>query len=221
MPKNNTYEDLKQEFVQFNDDNAKQCLYQPTCSLTDLTSDHVQKLIKTMKEKMPKYSIGLAANQIAVSKQIFIMEYTPPKNLKDYQVDFSAVPLQVHINPKITAASDTKVAYWHGCLSAINELMGEVATYEWIEFESFNEYGERVHGRLEGMGAIIFQHEFCHLLGGLYIDCAKRRIDRKELQQLFKAGKEKIYRIADGSVPFLLEGYNIGESINHYARRLG
>lgn len=219
MAKNNMYEDFKKEFVQFYDDNAKSCLYQPTKPLNDFLGSEVQGLIQKMKDKMPKYSIGLAANQIAISKQMFIMEYNPPKNLKEYHVDFEAVPLQIHINPRIAAASDTRIAYWHGCLSAINELMGEIATYKWLEFESVNEKGELVSGRMDGMGAIIFQHEFCHLLGGLYLDCAERKIERKALQKLFKSGEEKIYREVDASVPLLLDGYCIGETIEEYERR--
>ena len=220
MPNKNTYEDLKKEFVQFSDDNAKKYLYQPTRPLLDITSESAQALIQEMTDKMPKYSIGLAANQIAVSKQIFIMAYKPSKKLQDYQLNFKPVPFQVHINPKITAVSKTRVAYWHGCLSAINELMGKVATYEWLEYESFNGDGQLMKGRMDGMGAIIFQHEFCHLIGGLYIDCAKRRMDRNELRKLFESRDEKPYQVVDDSVPLLLEGYGIGETIDEYAFRV-
>ncbi len=128
--------------------------------------------------------------------------------------------MQVIINPRITRCSETKVAFWHGCLSAINEMMGEIATYEWIEYQAFNEKGQPISGKLTDMGAIIFQHEFRHLLGGIYLDYSKNLIDRNKLRQLFQSGEQQPYRVlANDSIPLLLTDYHIGESIEEYNLR--
>ena len=117
------------------------------------------------------------------------------------------------INPKSTKVSEEKVSFWHGCLSAIERPRGLVSTYRWIEYEAFDEHGNHQTGKLDGIGAIIFQHEFCHLLGSLYIDHAQTFLSHKELIHSFNSGALKPYEIADETTPLLLSNYNIGDPI--------
>ncbi|MDE4948973.1 peptide deformylase, partial [Francisella tularensis subsp. holarctica] len=83
---------------------------------------------------------------------------------------FESVPYQVCINPKMTKASKQRVSFWHGCLSALGENRGKLATYKEIEYEAYNQHGEKITVKLDSIAAVIFQHEFTHILGSVYVD---------------------------------------------------
>src|SRR5690606_2320765 len=101
--------------------------------------------------------VGIAANQLGKRLQIFIIEAASDN--PRYQV-LGAVKKQIFLNPKITKVSAERKNFWHGCLSAEDKKRGNVATYEWIEYECVNPKGEVENGRLDGFAAVIFQHEF-------------------------------------------------------------
>ncbi len=69
------YDKLKQEFIQYSDPCSCKYLYEVTKEVTNITGSNTQKLIAQMKEKLPKYSTGMAANQIGEPYQVFILEY--------------------------------------------------------------------------------------------------------------------------------------------------
>ena len=62
-----------------------------------------------------------------------------------------------------------------GCLS-VPDLSGSTKRYAWIDVEYYNEKGELIKERLSGQSrgsdftGVIFQHEFDHLQGILFID---------------------------------------------------
>jgi peptide deformylase len=207
---------MKDDIIQFNSQD-KDVLYKKCKKVRNITSYNIQKIIKNMYENMSGVGIGIAANQIGFSYQIFITEYNSNKiNSKTetrYPMDMPTVPYQVFINPKILKVSNEHVSYWHGCLSALSSKRGKVATYKWIDYEAYNEKGEKVFGRLDDMGAVIFQHEFRHLLGELYLDYAHEYMDFDKLKIKFNSGELKPYEICDKSIPHLLSGYNVGDEI--------
>jgi hypothetical protein len=61
-----------------------------------------------------------------------------------------------------------------------------VATFKWIEYECQNEKGELRSGKLEGFAAVIFRHEFRHLMSGTYLDHAQQFVDKEELDHNWK-----------------------------------
>jgi peptide deformylase len=71
----------------------------------------------------------------------------------------------------------------------------------------FDSKGNLKKGKLEGMGAIIFQHEFWHLLGHLYIDHAKEFMKPDMLKSEAKSGNIQLYQPATEDVPLLLADY--------------
>ena len=152
-----------------------------------------------------------------------MIEFTQDKSKASYTnryiTNLASVPFQVFINPKITQTSKEKMSFWHGCLSALEHKKGIVATYKWIEYEAFNEKAEMIKGRLEDFGAVIFQHEFRHLLGGLFLDKAKTFHTQEELWELFDKKALKPYDKASKNTPLLLEDYLVGESIEEYSTR--
>ena len=85
-------------------------------------------------------------------------------------------PFTEVFNPKIVKLPKETICFQNdGCLS-IKGLRGNSNRYAWIEVEYINENGKKTRQRFEGYSretdftGIIFQHEFDHLRGVLYID---------------------------------------------------
>jgi len=109
--------------------------------------------------------IGIAAPQVGISKNIFLFI---PSETPDSIV--------VAINPKIINRSKKTICFERdGCLSIPNKT-GNSIRYSWIEVEYYNETGVLIKQRLEGhcretgLTAVVFQHEYDHLLGALFTD---------------------------------------------------
>jgi peptide deformylase len=110
--------------------------------------------------------VGIAAPQVGVLKNIFLF----------MRLDLPDEPVITAINPKIINRPDTAVCFVRdGCLS-IPGVSGNSTRYPWVEVEYYNEKGERICERLEGYSrqdtftAVIFQHEYDHTRGVLFID---------------------------------------------------
>ena len=210
-------------FVQYDSPLGKEVLYTPCKAVENILSKDFQDLLIKMKERMTGWGIGLAANQVGASLQAFMIEFTQdksaPSHTNRYRTNLADVPFQVFINPKITRTSKEKMSFWHGCLSALEHKKGIVATYKWIDYEAYNEKGEKIKGRLDDFGSVIFQHEFRHLLGGLFLNKAKTFHSQEELWELFDKEKLKPYDKASTELPLLLEDYLVGESVEEYSQR--
>jgi peptide deformylase len=157
-----------------------------------------------------KSGVGIAANQIGKRLQLFIIEAKVDN--PRYSV-LGRVEKQVFINPKITRVSTRRKNFWHGCLSAHGEPRGNVASFEWIEYESQNEQGEMQKGRLDGFASVIFQHEFRHLMGGTYLDLSQQLLDRDVLDAKIEKGELPFFESVDETLPLLIEGYQLGSAI--------
>ncbi len=114
-------------------------------------------------------SVGLAAPQINVSKKMFFIKAYDEKKEEDVELAF--------VNPKIISFSEeqTFLASGEGCLSVDEEITGFVkrskkirARVNIVDLET-GATEEKVI-RLSGFPAIVFQHEYDHLLGVLFID---------------------------------------------------
>ena len=113
-------------------------------------------------------AVGLAAPQIGVLKRMFaIVCYD--ENEKLY-----VLPL---VNPKILEHSEEKVYLngGEGCISVTRPTSGLTPRYKWIKFEAIQwnykrKVFEKIRMKLDGYLAIVFQHEYDHLEGILYVD---------------------------------------------------
>ena len=134
-------------------------------------------LIATMFETMEAHKgIGLAAPQVGISEQIFI-------------VDTGKEAFAV-FNPKILKFSGSEVME-EGCLS-IPEIHVNVKRATAIEVEFLNEENHHVRAKLTGLTAKVFQHEFDHLQGKLIIDYLPPSEQKKLLNpNLVKAKAKK------------------------------
>jgi peptide deformylase len=104
--------------------------------------------------------------QVGISKSLFLF----------IRLDLPDQPMQVAVNPKIVNHQDTIVCFERdGCLS-IPDRSGNSVRDPWIDVEYQNEKGEKIRERLEGYSrqntftAVIFQHEYDHTKGILFID---------------------------------------------------
>jgi peptide deformylase len=163
-----------------------------------------------------KAGVGIASNQLGKRLQIFIIEAKADN--PRYKV-LGPVTKQVFINPVITKTSKELKNFWHGCLSAHGEKRGNVATYEWIEYTCLNQNGEIQQGRLDGFASVIFQHEFRHMLSGTYLDHANHLLPKEELNQKLDAGELPFFDVANDTLPVLIEGYELGETLQEFHAR--
>lgn len=180
----------------------------------EFNSPKLDRIIDSMYTVMVKNSgVGIAANQLGKRLQIFIIEAKADN--PRYNV-LGPVQKQIFINPILTKTSSEKKNFWHGCLSAMGKERGNVATYEWIEYQCQNQNGELQTGRLDGFAAVIFQHEFKHLMNGTYMDIAKQFLSKTELDKKIASGELPFFEIAPDTLPLLIDGYTIGKTLNEY-----
>ena len=134
-------------------------------------------LISSMVETMRFHKgIGLAAPQIGLNEQIFV-------------VDVGDGPFVV-INPVITKKSGSDIME-EGCLS-IPDVMIKVKRADTITVTYTDENNRRFQRTCSGLMAKVIQHETDHLNGKLIIDYAsipKKIKSRKKLAELEKANK--------------------------------
>lgn len=120
--------------------------------ITDLHRKLIANMIETMQEAP---GIGLAAPQVGVLERIFV-----------YAVDETVGAI---INPEIIVHSQEKETDIEGCLS-LPGLSYPVERAVSVTIRGLDENGEPVEIDADGLLAVVFQHEFDHLDGVLFID---------------------------------------------------
>ncbi len=134
--------------------------------IADASSTETQQLIKTLQESLATTEgVGIAAPQISISKQVIIIASRPT-------LRYPQAPLMeptVMINPSFTALSETKEKDWEGCLS-IPGIRARVPRYKKIQIKYLDQQGTAIDIILEDFVARVFQHEFDHLQGKVYLD---------------------------------------------------
>jgi len=136
----------------------------------NIGSPAFQVLIQDMQETLHAYGgIGLAAPQIDVSYQVAVIEI---ENTTTRYGELERVPFSVFVNPVISVADGEITGYWEACLS-IPELMRYVERPQHIQIDYLDEAGTAQSLEYQGFMATVFQHEFDHLQGKLYVDRMK------------------------------------------------
>ena len=139
-------------------------------SLKDLSDD----MFETMYNAP---GIGLAASQIGVISQIFVMDCA----LKEEKPN----PL-VFINPIVSWSSEETFTHNEGCLS-IPEQYDDVTRPAVVRVSYQNLDGKASKSLCEGIEATCVQHEIDHLNGKLFIDylsSLKRRMITDKMKKL-------------------------------------
>lgn len=131
-----------------------------------------QKLVDDMIETMREAKgIGLAAPQVAVSQRVFVARL--PDDSEEAREEFGeqAGVLYVIANPKLVRVSKDTEEGVEGCLS-IPGYIGDVERPVAVTIKGQDRHGKALRVRAEGWLARVFQHEFDHLNGVLFIDLA-------------------------------------------------
>ena len=134
--------------------------------VADVKSPDVTGVIAQMLDVLADSNgVGLAAPQIGHSICAIVVASKPTKRYPD-------APLMqpvVMINPSFQALSDKQKKDWEGCLS-IPAIRALVPRYKEIKISYTDVTGNKINTQLEGFIARVFQHEFDHLEGKVYLD---------------------------------------------------
>jgi peptide deformylase len=127
-------------------------------------NDDFKEIATNMFQTIKKYNgIGLAGPQVSVLKNIFIIDSNPLKEKGIMPVE------KVIVNPEILNFSDDTAYYTEGCLS-IPDIFEDLLRPENVEVRYRDENYDLHEEVLNGVVARIFQHEYDHLQGILFVD---------------------------------------------------
>lgn len=171
-------------------------LRQVAAPILDPEAPEIQQLINRLVQTLQaSHGVGIAAPQVAESCQLLVVASHPnPRYPQAPEME----PLPM-INPKIVAHNDEQVMGWEGCLS-VPGLRGLVPRYTEVEVEFCDgrrpPFGHR-NGQVkrqvfQDFVARIFQHEFDHLTGKVFVD---RLVSWQDLvtEQSFATGLTATY----------------------------
>lgn len=157
-------------------------LRQKAKKVKDINSREIKDIISKMLYCVKQSNgVGLAAPQIFESYQILVISSHPNKR-------YPNAPLmknEILINPKIIKKSKKKIKDWEGCLS-IPCIRAKVPRCIKIEVEYTTIDGNLKHVVFEDFIARIFQHEYDHLKGKVYLDRVEDNKDIISEEMYFK-----------------------------------
>ena len=143
--------------------------------------DALLRLIEDMRDTMyAAPGIGLAANQVGLSKRLMLIDLSVGKKPGD---------LHVCINPEIVEMAG-EIAEEEGCLS-IPDFIERVRRPARVRMRYLDRNGEEREMWGEGLMARAMSHEIDHLNGSLFIDhlgALKRDLILRRIQKLARGG---------------------------------
>lgn len=151
--------------------NEENILRSPSTLVTkeDFEDWTVEEIVIKLKKTLEYYGNGvwLSAVQIWYPLQIFIINCRPTESFPNMQT-FS----QVIINPIIKRLSPETFEGREWCMSIADEQCNTKYRYQIrrstsVDFEYTNDSNKIQTGNLSGIAAVVFQHEYDHLLGKL------------------------------------------------------
>jgi len=154
----------------------------------ELKDGSIAKIVKEMFMYMYEaQGVGLAAPQVGVNKRLLVYNQSGDKTKWLDEI--------VMVNPKIVEFSEAKDEDVEGCLS-FPDMSGDVERSKWIKVEAQNLKGKKIKRKFTGWEARIFQHEYDHLDGVVYID----RLSEKGREAVQPRLNELIEEYGDGGV---------------------
>ena len=148
-------------------------LRQKATLVENIKDERIQKLIDDLTATVAQANgVGIAAPQVAESCRLFIVASRPnPRYPNAPEMEPTAM-----INPKIIAHSTEIVKGWEGCLS-IPGIRGFVPRTQAIEVEYTDRNGKLQKQEFTDFVARIFQHEYDHLDGIVFLDKLESTLD--------------------------------------------
>ncbi|MEE3715893.1 peptide deformylase [Tumidithrix elongata RA019] len=136
---------------------------QPVENVRDrAVQDLIDRLIETLKVKK---GVGIAAPQVGQSLRLIIVASHP----NDRYPHAPRMAPTAMINPRIVSHSEQVEKGWEGCLS-VPGIRGLVPRYQAIEVEYCDRDGNLETTTFTDFVARIFQHEYDHLEGKVFLD---------------------------------------------------
>lgn len=143
-------------------------------------NEEIRGLAADMAETMyAAPGIGLAATQVNVHKQVFVVDISEERN-----------SLQVFINPEIIA-SEGKAEHEEGCLS-VPGIYENVTRAERVTVKALDVEGKPFTLKAEGLLAICIQHEIDHLKGKVFVEYLSRLKLNRIRQKMKKLMRETL-----------------------------
>jgi peptide deformylase len=140
----------------------------------DVVDDDLRRLAADMLETMyAAPGIGLAATQVDVHRRMLVADTSEEQDTP-----------HIFINPEILERRGTEVME-EGCLS-VPGFYESVTRSDWIRVRALNLEGQTFEMELDGLLAVVVQHEMDHLEGKLFVDYLsdlKRQRIRKRIEK--------------------------------------
>lgn len=167
-------------------------LRKKTSKVTVVDNETIE-LIRDMFATMRNANgIGLAANQVGVDKQIFVLDISKVEGFEDTK------PMTV-INPKIRERSEENNKMEEGCLS-IPDIRVEIERPAEITM-TYQDVDLKDHTiKVDDIFARVMQHEYDHLQGILFIDYLteqQKKEFKKDLENIKKRKMEVDYPVTE------------------------
>ncbi len=154
-------------------------------AVSDVKSERIDEIVQTMHNTLAHTNgVGIAAPQIFESERIVIVASRPSKR---YPFAPEMEPV-VMFNPEFECISSEVMKDWEGCLS-IPGIRALVPRYEKIRITYSNQHEEQLELLADSFVARIFQHEYDHLNGLVYLDRVENNrdiISEVEFQKLME-----------------------------------
>jgi peptide deformylase len=126
----------------------------------------LQALIDELVQTMAKAGgVGIAAPQVGILKQLVIIASRPTPRYP-HAPEMSPTPM---LNPQMVEHSDEMEKGWEGCLS-VPGIRGLVPRYRSVTVDYLDRDGQPQRQILHDFVARIFQHEYDHLQGVVFVD---------------------------------------------------
>jgi len=155
------------------------------------TIELIRDMFATMRNAN---GIGLAANQVGVDKQIFVVDISGVEGFEDSKS-------MTIINPKIVERSEKKNKMEEGCLS-IPDVRAEIERSEEITL-TYQDVDLKEHTVKVGeVLARVIQHEYDHLQGILFTDYLseeEKKELKKDLENIKKRKMEVDYPVSEAA----------------------
>lgn len=140
-------------------------LARPSEEIREITPQ-LRELARDMLETMyAAEGVGLAAPQIGRNIRLLVMD--------EHAAAEQKTP-RVFVNPRLELSEETVTSENEGCLSVPLNFRADVMRACNVRVRAMDIDGNPIDERLEGLAAIIIQHETDHLDGKLFIDKISR-----------------------------------------------
>lgn len=134
--------------------------------VADIQAPAIQQLIdQLIALTIARNGVGIAATQVGVPLQLMIVASHPTPR---YPHAPAMAPTAL-INPQIVEYSAAIEKDWEGCLS-VPGWRGQVPRYQSVTVVYTDRYGQSQRLELDGFIARIFQHEYDHFQGVIFLD---------------------------------------------------